>query len=223
MSPIARFAVLSLLAAPLASARGDLMLGGAIAIQGSGPNTEVTIQSRGDVVSQQGCIIAGNMGTNACVIGSSLSLLTGSSLASNQFLLGSNPGVTSSFGVFFNTAGASGNFVSPNNLVAFLIGVSGSDNFYADRNDNGLHLGELKQLASLNGPSGKGSGDEDADNDSQGESGNFLGTNGSGEVGGTTTLLVAAPVTATPEPSTILLATTGFLGFAMLARRRQND
>jgi hypothetical protein len=137
MNRFTRLAALTLVAAPLWSARAELVFGGVVQVGGTGlgtVNTVLTITSQANATSEQGCVIptsngtssaTGNLVVNNCIAGTNQDLQTGTSQTAIQNL--GATGVTSAqnFAILLNSAEPAGNSISLNNLVAYFMNSTG--------------------------------------------------------------------------------------------------
>jgi hypothetical protein len=250
MIRISRLVTAVLLAAPFTAAHGDIVFVGTVSINGTGlgaVNTVLTIQSKANNTAEQGCVTptsngsafsTGNLVGNLCSIGSNDDLKTGASQTLTRNLLDVGILSGSAFGIIFNASEPGGNSISLDNLVAYFMNTSGQT-FSAN-----LFCGSECDFASTQEGTGK-SGALFMLNNTQAASLQTFITNsgGAGNVyvglgaaagnkpgfeatGGLETFFVFNAVqgvtfSIVPEPSTTVLATTGFLGLALIARRRR--
>ena len=242
----------TLLAAPIGTARADLILSSQVPISGSGigaQNTILTIQNTG---TESGCVgraggtdfigtfanvMVGSVTTGTtCTAGTNTDVKTGSSQTQTRLL--SETGVTSAanFGIIFNAVEPSGDAITINRLSATFYRADGSVAFVANTGVNAL--GQPISFAFPNTLTGQGNSGflfvlDAAQQTAATAAGAFagggrvgVGASVSGAAGGNETFFVGntgtVNVSTVPEPSTYALMAAGLAGVFGFARRRRN-
>lgn len=242
-----KFAVLGLsaaamLAAPLGSARADLVSVGQNPFTGTGigtVNTILTVTSQGNATVEAGCVsfggVIGSMvspvgpgGTGGVCSGSTADVQTGASQTQTRTLAQAGVTAASNFGIILNAAEPAGNaitvdaltvtFFSSTGMALFQASLAGPVTFNNTFTGTGTS-GFLFMLDAMQQAQATAAGAFSAQT-------NVIGLRAqlSQATGGQETFFVAntGTIAVIPEPSTYALMATGLLGLGVAARRRRS-